>query len=145
MFQIEVDVGDAVRAFTRVAMGIKQPAPLLMENLGVTLANEVNDQINEGGRPHWEALSPKTIARKMRAGKNNGVLRFTGELLNPSNRSVVVSGHTVALAFSKSYGAYHQTGTKRMPARPLAVVDDATCQSLADAVADFIELTVNTP
>ena len=140
MINIEVDVSRLEHVFTRVALGLSTPDALLMDSLGDTLMTQVSQQINAGGRSAWAALKPATVARKQKLGKDNGILRFTGELLHPANRSVEINGGAVTLAFAKKYGAYHQTGTSKMVARPLAVVDEPVKNALADAVADYIEM-----
>lgn len=139
MFTIKVDMSHLERVFTKVALGLSTPDPLLMDSLGDTLMTQVGQQINAGGRPAWAALKPATVARKQKLGKDNGILRFTGELLHPANRSVESNGHAVTLSFAKAYGAYHQTGTSK---RPLAVVDGQMENALADAVADYIDWLV---
>lgn len=142
MFTIKVDMSHLERVFTKVALGLSTPDPLLMDSLGDTLMTQVGQQINAGGRPAWAALKPATVARKQKLGKDNGILRFTGELLHPANRSVESNGHAVTLSFAKAYGAYHQTGTSKMVARPLAVVDGQMENALADAAADYIDWLV---
>lgn len=159
MFTIKVDMSRLERVFTKVALGLSTPDPLLMGSLGDTLMTQVSQQINAGGRPAWAALKPATVARKKKLGKDNGILRLTGELLHPANRSVETSGSAVTLSFSKGYGVYHQDGVKPykvlngfgrgleythpgMVARPLAVVDGQMENALADAAADYIDWLV---
>ena len=139
MIEIALDISDLERNVKAIANGLQHPEPL-MASLATTLFNEVEEQIAAGGRPPWAALKPSTIKRKIRAGRNNGILKFSGDLLARENREQSHSGNTAKVGFAKEYGVFPHLGTKNMVARPLVVADDALSNALADACADFIDM-----
>ena len=68
----------------------------------------------------WKKLSPATLA--MRRGTTAQILVDTGRL-RKSIVAIITGRKTVAVGTSAKYGAYHQFGTKHMPARPFLGFD----------------------
>lgn len=66
----------------------------------------------------WAPLAPATIAAKLRAGTMTQILRRSG-LLWLSWRVTSVSNDTVGVGTDRPYAAFHQFGTRRIPARPM--------------------------
>lgn len=100
-------------------------------------------QIDSNGTA-WPPLKPATIKRKGHAR----ILVETGRL----GVSLVEDGHPDAVieiidepgqgGFSRGtgveYAGFHQTGTKRMPARPPVGVTEAYCDGFAERAADHL-------
>ncbi len=98
----------------------------------------------------WAPLSPVTIARK----EHSAILVDTGRMFeslttpNGTEDTVWITGPTwLTFGTEVPYAHFHQTGTKRMPARPHVGVNEATVtligQRLADAVAARINQGIN--
>jgi len=77
----------------------------------------------------WKPLAPATIARKRKMGYPLDILIQTKTLMRSltTKTSYTVEDirpREMTIGSSVPYGQYHQTSTKRMPARPLIVVTD---------------------
>jgi len=87
---------------------------------------------DESGRTHtWKGLAPSTQKRRAKYKgeqyKAHPILEFTGRLKQSINTAW---GKDWAQVYTGvEYGVYHQTGTKKMPARPFMVMPE---QDLAD-------------
>lgn len=66
----------------------------------------------------WAALSPSTLARK----KTRAILRETSQLA--SSVSSTSSKEESRVFITDPKGIYHQTGTTKMPARPILGIGD---------------------
>lgn len=64
----------------------------------------------------WRPLSSSTLQRRKQEGRGSAILMKTGELSRSPRIGQVTSSVTVVS--DRKYAAYHQLGTKRMPARP---------------------------
>jgi len=98
----------------------------------------------------WAPLSPVTIDRK----EHSAILVDTGRMFeslttpNGTEDTVWITGPTwLTFGTEVPYAQYHQTGTKRMPARPHVGINETTAtqigQRLADAVAARINQGIN--
>ena len=85
------------------------------------------------GGERWEALSPKTEARKRKAGFIGGILVRTGALSKSINGSL--SGRTLKWWSNDPKVSFHQHGTRLMPARPIFVT---TKQDVSNLVSDLV-------
>jgi len=65
----------------------------------------------------WPALKPATINAKARANKSSAILKRDG-LLWRSLRVIGVDKTRVTVGSDRPYAAFHQLGTKHIPARP---------------------------
>lgn len=115
---------------TRVEELLAPAAPL------VAAALERN--FEEEGRPvRWTPLSPRYAAAKARRfGAGLRILQRTGAL----RRSITTRLEASALVASAHapYAALHQSGTRRLPARPFLVLTESDKKGLAQAVADSL-------
>lgn len=96
------------------------------------LAPSIQKNFDVGGRPPWPPLAEGTILDKTRAGLadmsplvRTGMLRrVAGQLniwtLNSDEAHIDSTG----LPERAAYGRFHQTGTRNMPAREWAVIQD---------------------
>ena len=100
----------------------------------------LQNQQDSSGRP-WAPLQPTTIANKEHAT----ILLDTGKMFE----SLTMPGGTADTIWATSrdwlvfgtsveYATYHQTGTRRMPARPPVGVPEATQDALAVEMAQII-------
>jgi len=89
-----------------------------MNDISVYMKHEVMDNFKSQGRPNkWQPLSEKYSKYKSEsAGAGKPILEFHGKLKQSINAK-----HTNDNAMVRTgvkYGVYHQTGTRKMPARP---------------------------
>lgn len=124
-FRFAVVNAEKIRfAFAGLASGVKDWRPHIWpavrsRALRPWLKKQFAKQgIGEHGK--WPALSPKYAAAKARKYPNAGILVATGkmrdELLSEGNEGKETD-QTLEYGSSKPYAMFHQTGTKRMPAR----------------------------
>lgn len=89
----------------------------------------------------WAPLAPATVEAKLRKGYPSDILVRTGVLL----RSLVsgeapysveeIEPKDMWVGTSVPYAAFHQTGTRKMPARPLIAITEALLDEWAGLVA----------
>lgn len=89
----------------------------------------------------WPPLSPVTIDRKGFSKKLVETGRLFESLTTPNGTADTIwetSEDPAFLTFGTSvpYGIFHQTGTRRMPARPFMGASEQTLDRLAARVAD---------
>lgn len=135
-FSIHIDSAavDAALASVQRNVGNLQPA---WDMIGQDLWASVMDNFSSEGRPtKWAPLAASTLARKARKGQaGKKILNATGTLnqeigWKPDSRGVDV-GTMV------KYAAYHQDGTRRIPARPFLVLQDADEEKAANTLLEY--------
>ena len=89
----------------------RQWAPVLLQDQRPFWARETDPNT---GRP-WRALSPGYNRWKSRAYPGQPILRLTGKMQDEAQIRPRGNGFEVR---TTRYGAYHQFGTRKMPARP---------------------------
>lgn len=115
-------------------VGDKRP---ILEAAGAALAGVSTRSFRDASlRPsEWPALAESTLKRK----KGGATLIDTGALY----RSVIAAepgSDSVEVGSDRAYSLFHQTGTKRMPARPFfPVADDDLTAPAAQAVIEAVE------
>lgn len=99
------------------------------------------DADTDPGGEKWAALKPSTIQRK----GHDTILIDTEDLYQSVARKTEDSileqtsgANEWSLVFGTKveYGTYHQTGTKKMPARKFIGINEKVVDALADRVAD---------
>jgi phage virion morphogenesis protein len=112
--------------------------------VAAAITSEVQKQFVSESDPYgkpWAALAPSTIRRKRGMGK---ILFRTGSLW-ATGQARPMGGAGVRVGPFREYGTFHQTGTSRMPSRPifpygglprawLAAIKLATEQAMSEAV-----------
>lgn len=120
------------KRISRIGRNARHADPL-WDDIGHLSVNSVRENFRVGGRPNkWPANTAATVVRKARSRRGasrrraiagNKPLIDTGRLLNSINyrtrRDSVVIGTNV------DYGIYHQTGTRRIPARPFMLLQES--------------------
>ena len=96
-----------------------------------------NFERESAGDDPWAALAPSTIEGRVRAGYPPGpILQRTHALA-----SSISGGHGKDFAevgTGVEYGQYHQTGTRKMPARPFLIATERDLDLIGEAIADYI-------
>lgn len=89
----------------------------------------------------WAALSPRYLARKLKAGFSREKLQRTGEL----KASIVAeSGDDYAeVAVGAPYAIYHQLGTAKMPARPFLGIDEQGENEIVQATLAYMHAALD--
>lgn len=136
MITIEVDDDGILRGLERLGEKLEDMRPVMAE-IGEALREASMEAFDTETAPdgrRWKPLSPVTIARR-RGGPPYRILQDTGTLRQSITRQVD-SPLSVVVGTRVSYGAKHQFGSGRVPARPfLGVSDEARSEIEATIVA----------
>ena len=87
------------------------------KDVSIELNKELQKEYVQGTDPYgksWAPLKPSTLKK----GRRPPPLTDTGKLKS-GTRALPLPGAGVAVVVGAPYGAYHQTGTERMAARPI--------------------------
>lgn len=94
----------------------------------------------------WAPLSPVTIARK----EHSAILVDTGRMFeslttpNGTQDTIWITGpNWLTFGTEVEYAHWHQTGTKRMPARPHVGLNEATVTQISQRLADAVASRIN--
>lgn len=94
----------------------------------------------------WAPLSPVTIARK----EHSAILVDTGRMFeslttpNGTQDTIWITGPSwLTFGTEVEYAHFHQTGTKRMPARPHVGLNEATVTQISQRLADAVASRIN--
>lgn len=143
----DAEVRKLLDGMVRSAADLK---PLLQQTADL-LREDVLIQFQSGGIPAWKPLAASTVRQKARQGYprlnrkgeevatlmqqgNFGpenILIRTGALLSSWTQKQdpdhieEITGDSVSVGSSLPYAAYHQTGGKRLPARPMTITPRA--------------------
>jgi phage gpG-like protein len=103
----------------------------------VRIAGLIRDEFDQGEDAYgesWEELSQATLDK----GREEPPLTDTGDLRNAIRvRPVAPAG--IGITVDSFYGAFHQTGTRNMPARPILPDGDELPQDWEDAIEDEVD------
>lgn len=130
---------------SRLARVPSRVAPQAAPKLEALLRNEFAQERDPYGNP-WKPLSPVTVAIKQRTGGRSGILQDKGTMLDEL-AIVPSSGAGLTVTLGAPYSAFHQTGTRNMPARPIlpyaalpaswnAALREASEKAFGEAVGD---------
>lgn len=146
--QITVTPGGDVfqRRFTRFVSELTDLAPLLHE-----IVDHLHDVFREQFRTEgastgsvWAPLSESYRRWKVRRYPGRGVLVRTGRLYSSLTRAGgtdairKVTARRMEFGTAVPYARFHQTGTRRMPARPIVRLSDANKADLTRMVHRYL-------
>lgn len=132
----EVIVG-AILGFSTQITTFREPLTRAVEKVA---APSLSRNFDEGGRPAWETLSEGTLAQKT----GGQILIESGELQRQAGSlDIWTIGDDQAaiegLPESVGYGAFHQAGTWKMPARPWAELQEEDLDAIDEVFALWFE------
>lgn len=117
--KITFDPGQTPYDLQAIARLLEQPTQPLRE-VGEHLVNRVDDTFRKQEDPYggrWAPLSAATIKAKRKRGGIQKILQDTGRMRATANYRV--QGSVLQVGLSDRKAAFHQYGTRRMPARPI--------------------------
>jgi phage gpG-like protein len=120
------------RAFNNLGDKIENPDTKLMQRLGDTVIEDIDQRFATRGYGTWKPLAPSTIQRK---GHDN-ILIDTGTMMTSSRITELKDGVvkvTVPYGGKKDSPAvpgYHQNGTDRIPQRKIVEVTEKLTRAL---------------
>lgn len=95
----------------------------------------------------WAPLAPSTLAQKAAQGYPSDILVRTGRmrrsLVSKTSDSVEeITAKYLLIGTSRPYARFHQTGTVRMPARPIIVVPESLRENWLGILARHLEAAI---
>lgn len=133
------------RRFTRFVSEITDLSDLwelMARDLEATVADAFRTEGSSGGSK-WAPLSEAYREQKARAYPGRGILERTRALMRSFERGgagnvLRIAPRALVWGSSVDYGRYHQSGTSRMPARPIIRLTTETKQDWTRSVHAFL-------
>jgi phage gpG-like protein len=144
MVRVRLQAAPALSLLDGIAQKLTRVEELLAPAVPLVAA-AIERNFEEEGRPvRWTPLSPRYAAYKARryaAGLR--ILERSGRL----RRSITTRLGAGALVTSTDapHAVLHQSGTRRLPARPFLVVTESDKEAVAQAVADSLGTPYSVP
>lgn len=144
MIDIKIDHSGIATALQRVIQATQQRAPL-MRNIAAIMADAVEENFAQEGRPKWQGLAPSTIAQRRKRGK------WPGQILRVSSGGLAQSmsqhsdNDSAVVGTNKKYAAIHQFGGMagrgrkvNIPARPFLALTAEDEREIEHAAQDYL-------
>ncbi len=139
---IEVQDAELSATLTRLRTRTSNLRPVMGE-IAETMRTSVEQNFKqESGREPisgrggaWADLAPSTKKARAKKGKTGRKLQVTGMLLGSLTKQTTAT--EALLGTNKKYARYLNDGTKRMPARPFMVIQEADKQEFGKTVEDY--------
>lgn len=141
---IDTQLTDKLNA---LVAGIDNAEPL-MRIIAGDMADEVEENFEQQGRPQWLGLSPATLKNRARGKKGGGsakILQDSGQLASSiQSRS---DGDTAAVGTNKVYAAMMHFGGKKsefphlwgdIPGRPFLSIGESGEQKILSHTSDYL-------
>lgn len=132
-----------MNALTRLRAKTGNLKPV-MNDIAETLRTSVEENFKQesarkpvGGRGGvWQDIAPSTKKARAKINKYPGrKLQVTGQLL--ASLTTQATNTEALLGTNKKYARFLNDGTKKMPARPFMVIQEADKQEFAEIVQDY--------
>jgi phage virion morphogenesis protein len=146
LIRLNITSQELEQALALAIARLENPKPLFADIgeylLRCTQENFENERDPEG-RP-WQALHPKTVARKAKQRKIRKILQQDGDLRGGINYQASRRG--VAIGSPSPYAAIHQLGGRagrnraaNIPARPYLGLSQSDLEEIRRIAIDFLE------
>jgi phage virion morphogenesis protein len=105
-----------------------------LNDAGKVLITSINKNFDAQGRPRWTPFAASTLYkkahRKSAPTTSPKLLQDTG-LLRNSIVAKMVNDTTLEVGPSRTYGVFHQLGTRTIPARPFNIAQEEDVTRIA--------------
>lgn len=144
MLRVHIQLDSATAFLAALGVRLDSSDELLAPALPVVAA-AIERNFDEEGRPvRWAPLSARYAARKARRfGAGLRILERSGALRR--SISTRLEGGALVASTAVPYAAFHQFGTRFIPARPFLVLTQSDNEEVAQAVADSLVSTSHEP
>ena len=144
MLRVQVQLDSATALLAALGVRLDSSDDLLAPALPVVAA-AIERNFDEGGRPlPWAPLTPRYAAYKARRfGAGLRILERSGALRR--SISTRLEGGALVASTDVPYAAFHQYGTRRLPARPFLTLTETDKEEVAQAVADSLGTAYRVP
>ena len=144
MLRVQVQLDSATALLAALGVRLDSSDDLLAPALPVVAA-AIERNFDEGGRPlPWAPLTPRYAAYKARRfGAGLRILERSGALRR--SISTRLEGGALVASTDVPYAAFHQYGTRRLPARPFLTLTETDKEEVVQAVADSLGTAYRVP
>jgi phage gpG-like protein len=119
---VSIDDKALMKTLGKLQDNVKRLKPA-MADISVYMKNQVMKNFEAEGRPErWQPLSEKYLRYKLEEKGTSKLLEFHGKL--KQSISIRSTWKDAEVFTGVKYGVYHQTGTRKMPARPFMPSED---------------------
>jgi phage virion morphogenesis protein len=141
----ELEDRELINALSRLRRKISNMRPAMAE-IAETLRSSVEENFaRESSRGPlvaskakagaWAALAPSTLKSRARKGKTGKKLQVTGQLL--ASIQTKSSDVEALVGTNKKYARFLNDGTKKMPARPFMVIQQADLREIEQTINEY--------
>ncbi|RLG91053.1 MAG: phage virion morphogenesis protein [Candidatus Hecatellales archaeon] len=144
--QIQIDTKEIRKLLKKGQSTLKNLSPIMRDvaqlmRVSVEKNFEAEGRDKTGATHTWAPLAKSTQKRRAKykgeANKAHPILEMTGRLKQSINTA---HGRDYAQVYTGvRYGVYHQTGTRKMPARPFMLIPRAELRGIEKFIASKIE------
>lgn len=144
MLSVHIQLDSATALLAALGLRLDSSDELLAPALPVVAA-AIERNFDEEGRPvRWAPLSARYAAWKARRfGAGLRILERSGALRR--SISTRLEGGALVASTAVPYAAFHQYGTRRLPARPFLTLTETDKEEVAQAVADSLGTAYRVP
>lgn len=143
MIEIRVTNTEALDKLKRLAAKGQSLEPFMRKAAGI-MADAVEENFEEEGRPRWPSLAASTIHNRQRSGNWPGkMLQRSGQLASSISRNY--DDTSAAVGTNKTYAAIQQLGGKAgrghksvLPARPFLKMGEDDERRLERVLVEFL-------
>lgn len=137
---IELEGEDAIAlGLEQISASLRSFQEPLRESVVRVLIPSIRENFDSEGRPPWQRLADATVLRR---GSSGPILNRTGTLRSEAtsleNWNIGREEATMT-GVSAEYGAYHQEGTRNMPARPFVMIQPEDEVQILDIFGDWVD------
>lgn len=137
-FEVKIDASQVNELIRKMKNLTFKP---VMKRIGVYMVNSVQKNFDAQGRPKkWAPLSENYRKWKTKHGFSDRILILTNTLRKSINYKA--SDFETRVFAGEKYGVYHQTGTRKMPARPFLVIQEEDKTFIKRIIDEYIKQVI---
>lgn len=138
MLEFEIDISDAIAGLHSAKAALENLKPALKE-AGLYMERETRLNIARQTSPDGTPFAP-LAASTLRTKKSGRILQETSAMVN--SISTRAAKKSVKVGTSIGYAAYHQFGTRKMPARPFLGIEERHHEPIIKIVEDHLRKAI---
>lgn len=139
---IEIDIEgeeELVASLNMISASIRDFHEPLRESVVRVVIPSIRENFDAEGRPPWQRLADATVISR---GSSGPILNRTGTLRSEATSLenwTIGREEATMTGVSAEYGAFHQKGTRNMPARPFVGLQPEDEVAIVDIFGDWVD------
>lgn len=142
--EIRIDNQELHRALSELAEKTSDLRPL-MKNIAGIMADSVEENFEQQGRPKWKDLKPSTIKQRSKKGTWPGMILQVSQGGLASSITSYYDDNSAIIGTNKPYAAIHQFGgpagrnkSVDIPKRPYLKLDGKEGEEILESIKDYL-------